>query len=132
MKLGYLLLYVPDVQKSVTFYEKAFGLKCRFISIEDENGYAEMDTGAAALGFASHALAQSNGVKYQPCRPDSPPPAMEVGLVTDDVAGAYQKAVAAGAVSVAEPKQKPWGQSVAYVRDNNGFLVEICSPMELK
>jgi lactoylglutathione lyase len=23
----------------------------------------------------------------------------------------------------------PWGQTVAYVRDNNGFLVELCTPM---
>jgi hypothetical protein len=28
-----------------------------------------------------------------------------------------------------KPKQKPWGQTVGYVHDLNGFLVEICSPM---
>jgi hypothetical protein len=26
-------------------------------------------------------------------------------------------------------KQKPWGQTVGYVRDPDGFLVEICSPI---
>jgi len=30
---------------------------------------------------------------------------------------------------VSEPETKPWGQTVAYVRDRNGFLVELCSPM---
>jgi hypothetical protein len=30
---------------------------------------------------------------------------------------------------VAEPTQKPWGQTVAYLRDNQGFLIEICSPL---
>jgi lactoylglutathione lyase len=27
----------------------------------------------------------------------------------------------------ADPKKKPWGQTVAYVRDLDGFLVEICT-----
>lgn len=57
------------------------------------------------------------------------PSAFEIGLVTTDVAAAFKKAIAAGAVSVSEPKTKPWGQTVAYVRDLNGFLVEICSPI---
>ena len=39
------------------------------------------------------------------------------------------KAVAEGAISHVEPQVKPWGQTVAYVRDLNGFLVELCSAM---
>jgi len=50
--------------------------------------------------------------------------------VTEDVAGAYARAVAAGAMPLMPPKEKPWGQIVSYVRDCNGFLVEICSPVE--
>ena len=42
MKLGYTILYVSDVEKTVAFYEAAFGLTRRFIH---EGGYAEMDTG---------------------------------------------------------------------------------------
>jgi uncharacterized glyoxalase superfamily protein PhnB len=50
--------------------------------------------------------------------------------VTDDVQAAFDKAVAAGAVVVTKPTKKPWGQIVGYVRDNNGFLVELCTPIE--
>jgi lactoylglutathione lyase len=32
-------------------------------------------------------------------------------------------------MQVAEPKTKPWGQTVAYVRDPDGVLVEIGSEM---
>ena len=39
-------------------------------------------------------------------------------------------AVAVRAVGYVEPHAKPWGQVVAYVRDLNGFLVELCSAME--
>ena len=41
-------------------------------------------------------------------------------------AGAAERA---GATAEAAPETKPWGQTVAYVRDNRGFLVELCTPM---
>ena len=41
----------------------------------------------------------------------------------------YDKAVSASAVAVTAPQTKPWGQIVAYLRDNNGCLVEICTPV---
>jgi lactoylglutathione lyase len=55
---------------------------------------------------------------------------MEVALVTKDVEGAFQRAISEGAVKVVSPVIKPWGQTVAYVREPDGFLVEICSPIE--
>ena len=55
--------------------------------------------------------------------------AIAIGFVTKDVEAAFNTAVRAGATSVSKPKTKPWGQVVSYVRDCNGFLVEICSPM---
>ena len=126
MKFGYTILYVKDVEQTVAFYESAFGLKRKFVH---ESGYGEMDTGETKLAFASVELATSNGVPFVPANPEGPSPAVEVALVTQDVAGAFAVAVKAGAVPVAEPKQKPWGQTVGYVRDLNGFLIEICSPM---
>jgi len=56
-------------------------------------------------------------------------PPLELGLVTEDVEAAFGRAVEAGAIAVKKPERKPWGQLVGYVRDINGFLVEICSPM---
>ena len=126
MQFGYTLLYVGDVTKTVDFYESAFGLKRKLIH---ESDYGEMESGATKLGFVVHELAKSNGVTYAEPRPEAPAPAMEIAFVTDDVAKAYQKAVQAGAAAVAPPKEKPWGQTVAYVRDLNGFLVELCSPV---
>ncbi len=31
MRLGYIIIYVKDIQETVAFYEKAFGLKYRSI-----------------------------------------------------------------------------------------------------
>jgi lactoylglutathione lyase len=127
MKFGYALLYVEDVEKTLAFYESAFGFARKFVH---ESGYGELDTGATTLGFVAHKLAESNGVAFTKADARGPAPAAEVAFVTDDVAAAYKKALAAGAAKVTPPKEKPWGQTVAYVRDLNGFLVELCTAVE--
>ena len=127
MKFGYTIVYVPDVLASVEFFEKAFGLKRRFVH---ESGYGEMDTGATALAFASHDLGASNlPGGYVKASHSGEPLGMEIALVTDDVAAAHAKAISEGAVSIKEPILKPWGQTVSYVRCPDGTLVEICSPV---
>ena len=128
MKLGYTILYVPDIEQTISFYEAAFGLERRFV--HESGDYAEMETGQTVLAFASDDLASSNfKASYRRADPDSAPPAFEITLVTDDVAGAFAQATEAGASPLAEPSEKPWGQTVSYVRDVNGVIVEICTPV---
>ena len=127
MKLGYIIFYVQDVGATVAFYEKAFGLARRFV--HESGGYAEMETGATALAFVEEGAAKEHGFSVRHHRPKDEASAVEVALVTPDVAGAYAHAVEAGAEATQPPKQKPWGQTVAYVRDLNGVLVELCTPM---
>ncbi len=130
LSLGYVLLYVRNVGATLAFYEKAFGLARRFLHEDGDKGYGELETGATRLGFVS--LAQAAEVLGT--EPDMPsreraPMAAEIAFVTADVAGAYAHAVAHGAAAFAAPVSKPWGQVVAYVRDPDGHLIEICSPM---
>ena len=127
MKLGYTIIYVADVVATVAFYEKAFGLARRFV--HESNLYAEMETGSTALAFAGEAMAELNAVTIRPNRPGDVAAGIEIALVTEDPEVAYKKAVTAGAIAVKPPVLKPWGQTVGYVRDLNGCLVEICSPM---
>lgn len=89
-----------------------------------------METGDTTLGFVAQTVVESNGVDYTQADPQKPAPPVEIAFVTDDVAAAYETAVSQGAVPVAPPKQKPWGQTVSYVRDLNGFLIEICTPIQ--
>lgn len=88
-----------------------------------------METGSTALAFASHELGKSNLPNGYVKANGDKPLGVEIALVTDDVAAAYTKALAAGAVVIKEPLAKPWGQTVAYVRCPDGTLVEICSPV---
>jgi lactoylglutathione lyase len=127
MKLSYTILYVKDVPRSVAFYEDAFGLMRRFV--HKEGMYAEMDTGATTLSFAAYGLAKSNlPCGFQENNLSKPPAGFEIAFTTDDVPAAYERALAAEATPVAPPTTKPWGQIVAFVRDKDGILVEICSP----
>lgn len=129
MKFAYTIVYVASVSDTLAFYQRAFGLAPRFL--HDSGQYGELDTGATTLAFASHALGDSHfgPAGYRKLDPASPPPAIELAFVCDDVAVAYAQAVAAGAAALAEPALKPWGQVVAYVRAAEGTLIELCSPI---
>ena len=127
MKLGYVIAYVPDVAAAVEFYERAFGLARRFV--HDSGLYAEMGTGSTALAFAGEPMGAMNGLAVRPTRPGEAPPAVEIALVAEDVGAAVARATEAGAALAKAPEEKPWGQTVAYVRDLNGLLVELCTPV---
>ncbi len=128
--LGYAILYVKDVPASLAFYEDAFGLARRFLHDEDGKAYGELETGAARLAFASLPVVRDLvGADVTIAAPDRPPLGFEIALVTPDVRALYDRALRAGAASMSAPEEKPWGQTVAYVRDRNGFLVELCTAM---
>ena len=127
MKLGYTMVYVKDVPRSVAFYEDAFGLRRRFV--HEAGLYAEMDTGSTILAFAANGLAKSNVPGgFRENNPHSLPAGFELAFVTDNVHAAYEQALAAGAFAVSAPTDKSWGQTVALVRDKDGILIELCTP----
>ena len=127
MKLGWTLIYVADVAATVAFYEAAFKLRRRFV--HESGMFAEMDTGETTLSFAANAMAELNGLRIRQNTPGELAAGFELCLVSDDPDGAFAYAVAAGAVPEKAVMVKPWGQRVGYVRDLNGCLVEICSPV---
>jgi uncharacterized glyoxalase superfamily protein PhnB len=126
---SYTILYVANVEETIDFYIKAFGFKQKLITPEKD--YAELETGGTTLAFAAYSVAEYNGIVINKSdKSATPPPAFEITFVTDDIDTAFKQAVEAGAIVVKEPAQKPWGQIVGYVRDINGFLVELCTKVE--
>lgn len=128
MKLGYTIVYVPNVAESLAFFESAFGLSGRFL--HESGDYGELETGETTLAFASHELGKINLPSgFIAASESSQPLGFEIAFVTFDVAQAYQTALLAGATEIRAPEAKPWGQIVAYVRCPDGTLVELCSPV---
>jgi lactoylglutathione lyase len=128
IKYAYTILYVTNVAASIQFYEHAFGFTKKFVT--DENDYGEIITGETTIAFASITLANTNLLNgFIPSDTNAKPFGIEMGFVTDDVQQTLDNVKKNGGIIIEEPKQKPWGQTVAYIRDIDGFLVEICTAM---
>ena len=126
MKLKYIILYVESVSATLKFYENAFGFKRKFM--HEAGDYGELDTGGTTLSFSSLKLMSELG--KNPQKPNSTAPVFEIAFETKDVSQSLHQAIDCGATLVQEVKQEPWGQTTSYVSDMNGFLIEICSPIE--
>jgi uncharacterized glyoxalase superfamily protein PhnB len=129
MKYAYTILYVENVQKTLDFYKAAFGFKIKFIT--PQNDYGELISGETVIAFAQHKLASSN-LKSGYLRSDlgEKPFGAELGFTSQTIEKDFQQAIDAGATVVEALVTKPWGQQVGYVRDLNGFLIEICTPIQ--
>jgi uncharacterized glyoxalase superfamily protein PhnB len=58
MKYAYTILYVEDVEKTIQFYENAFGFQKKFITPEAD--YGELISSETTIAFASNTLGNSN------------------------------------------------------------------------
>ena len=125
---GYTILYVENVEATLAFYGNAFGLKDKFITPEKD--YGELETGSTTLAFASYSVAEFNGIAIEKRDSKAFYSPFEITFVADDIESAWKQAVEAGGEIVKEPTQKPWGQTVGYLRDINGFLVEVCTAIK--
>lgn len=128
VQLTHIIYYVKNVQNTVNFYEKAFSMKINFM--HESGAYAELVAGPISLAFAQDALGAGNLPDgYYKNDLKALPAGCEIVFTTDDVDAVIKKALQEGAVTVVPAKQKPWGQTVAYVRDPEGILIEIASKM---
>jgi len=128
MKLGYTILYVPNVSESLLFFERAFGLTRRFL--HESGDYGELNTGDTTLAFASHELGAFNFPSGHIKASESTLPlGLEIALVTHDVSEAHAKAIESGASELSAPQVRPWGQTVSFIRCPAGTVVELCTPI---
>jgi lactoylglutathione lyase len=129
MKYAYTILYVQEVSETLAFYEQVFGFVRKFISPEGD--YGELITGETTISFASLELGTSNFKKgFEAMRLSQKAVGVELAFTSEDIEADFQKAIAAGAAEFEPLVQKPWGQQVGYLRDINGFLIEVCTPMK--
>jgi uncharacterized glyoxalase superfamily protein PhnB len=131
LRYGVTALIVQDVPATVTFYARAFGLELHYM--HPSNGYAELDTrGSTLLAFLSESFLSATkllgSLPIHQNRADLDPAGAMIALVTERIKQDWSRAVEAGATVVKEPEEKPWGQTVGYLRDLDGVIVELCTP----
>lgn len=128
--LGYTIFTVRNVEETVSFFAEAFGLPRRFVTPEGD--YGELETGATTLAFVANELAHNNldeAGGFAELDPAGPPIAGSITFVTDDPAALAERAIERGATTYVPLTHKPWGQTVVYLRDPNGLLVELATPI---
>ena len=120
--LGHIIIYVADVPKTVVFYETTFSLEQQFIHdkrslCQDENRWH--DTRFCWQWSQPNDWAGDH-TEWSPTGRGQ----LE-SLLGHRQREAFQNAVTRGCDWVTPPTQKPWGQTVCYVRDVNSCLVEM-------
>lgn len=128
IQYAYTILYVNDVPRTMEFYTKAFGFEEKFLT--PENDYGEILSGTTTIAFANIELGSSNFKKgFTTSSLKEKPFGIELAFTTLAIEKVMENALQNGAVLLEETVTKPWGQQVGYVRDINGFIIEICTPI---
>lgn len=129
IQYAYTILYVNDVLETIEFYKNAFGFEQKFITPEKD--YGEISSGATTIAFGNLELGKSNFKKgFKESDLNEKPFGIELAFTTSEVEIVMDNAIKNGAVLLEETVRKPWGQKVGYIRDLNGFIIEICTPIQ--
>ena len=115
--VGYVILYVRDLEASAAFYRDVVGL---LIKLRDE-GYAEFVTGETRLGLLERTRA-SDLIRREPTEGG---PAGEVLFLVDDVDGESERLRGLGIEFLSGPVDRPWGHRTLHLLDPDGFVVEL-------
>jgi len=122
-RLGYAILFVSDLERSVAFYRDVLGLPFRFAS----ESYAEFATDGAKFSlFARSHLPELIGLEAPPG--EAPWPQGEVAFFVDDVDAEHERLARAGVRILAPPTDRPWGERTLHFADPDGNVVELTRP----
>jgi lactoylglutathione lyase len=117
-QVGYVILFVTDLERSVAFYRDVVGLPFRL----QGDGYVEFATKGAKFGlYDRNRLEELTGEGAQ--TPGSP--GGEVVFLVEDVDAEAERLRAAGATILKGPVDRPWGHRTVHVEDPDGFVVEL-------
>ena len=118
--IDYVILFVDDLMRSKRFYSQACGLEVKYEAAH----FVQFETGATRFGlYTREAMAELLGTRVVAPQPGGD--GFEIGFKVDDCDDAYSQMLAAGAAAAAEPVTRSWGQRTAYVRDPDGYLIEL-------
>jgi lactoylglutathione lyase len=115
--VGYVILYVRDVEASVAFYRDALGLPFKL----RDAGYAEFVTGETKFGLLERTRA-SDLIGREPTEGG---PAGELLFLVDDVDAEAERLRGLGVEFLSGPVDRPWGHRTLHLLDPDAFVVEL-------
>jgi len=117
-QLGYAILFVRDLERSVAFYRDVIGLPFKL----QGDGYVEFATQGAKFGlYDRNRLGELTGQGTDP----SDHPGGEVVFLVEDVDAEAERLREAGATILRGPVDRAWGHRTLHLEDPDGFVVEL-------
>ena len=117
-RVGYVILFVADLERSVAFYRDVIGLPFKLRG----DGYAEFATEGSRFGLYDRGrLDELTGQGAE--APDQP--GGEVVFLVEDVDAEAVRLRAAGVTILKGPVDRAWGHRTVHVEDPDGFVVEL-------
>ena len=108
MQIGYVNIFVSELERAVEFYRTALGFELDFA--DTDHGYASLKAGPITLGLAIAGEEQQALVGRH----------TGVGVVVEDLKAEHERLVALGVVFSMPPERQPWGGFMALVDDPDG------------
>ena len=106
MQIGYVNVFVRDIEAAVAFYGGELGLTA--VTTDTAFGYASFEAGAVSLGLAQtddeSIVGRHTGVVF----------------VIDDIDSAYADLSGKGVEFEMPPTEQPWGGTLALFKDPDG------------
>jgi lactoylglutathione lyase len=120
-RVDYVILYVRDLDRSISFYRDVIGLPFKFT----ESGYAEFATEGTKFALYDRA-----GLPALIGREGTDPEAtMEVAFLVGDVDVEARRLTEAGVSVLSGPLDRPWGQRTFHLLDPDGHVVELAQDL---
>jgi lactoylglutathione lyase len=120
VRLGYAILFVSHLERSIVFYRDVLGVPFRFTN----ESYAEFATeGSKFALFARSHLPGLIGIA--PPSGEVPWPQGEVAFFCDNVDREHERLSAEGVRILATPTDRPWGERTLHLADPDGNVVEL-------
>ena len=103
MRLGFINVFVSDLEAAIEFYTEVLGLT--LIDAEVDHGYARFQSSPLSLEVTSDQsrLGRHTGI----------------GLMVNDLTAAYEELTERGASFPMPPTRQPWGGRLALVEDQD-------------
>lgn len=117
-RIGYVILYVGDLEASVGFYRDVVGFEYKFT----DAGYAEFDAGG--VRFALYERRRAEWLTGQDVAPGA---GGEVVVMVADADASAERLAGLGVALLSGPADRPWGHRTVHVADPDGFVVEFAA-----